>query len=772
MHPRSSSNGTDLRPFFPNGMAAWQPDSAVATGLANALNGTSLAHPEIEFTQAARAEGVEIEGEAIGDGKIHRVPHTDSKRGERDAWYVLFTDGDIAGGAYGTWNGLGATTIWRAEIGRKLTFQEEANHHARMERVKEDAKVEREVHAREAAERASDDVARWVDATNLHPYLSSKGVKAYPGTKTDGAGRFIIPYQGNDGKTKTYQSIGPGPEFAKRFLKDGAKKGTFFEIRGKTDQIYICEGYATAASVHEATGATVIVAGDAGSLLTVAQIHREQFISAQIFIAADNDAYTLVAGAQVNTGLTKGGEAAKAVRGVLLFPTFSTADVLAHPKGKPTDFNDLAMLRGIEAVREQITATTRAHTARADFEWVQGDKLEIKDIDWLVEDYIEANSLAQLFGESGCGKSFVVLDIACCIATGKAWLGREVQKGAVFYICGEGHGGIARRLRAWEQGNNISLDSHPFYKSVGAAQLSEAITINRNGAAQVAESIRKMVELYGVVPVIVIVDTLSRNYGGDENSTEEMAAFIQNLDEYIRKPWNCTVIAVHHSGAMDKDRSRGSTALRGALDAEYKVSRDASGVITIESKKMKDADLPQPVMLRLQKIELRQRDGSPVVNKRGEPSTGVFLIDCTADVSAIEREINTRAASEKAIRGKNKAKVHELLGKILHQKTTDGELVDFPLTINSLKAHIADSKNKVDLDWKAADRALDRLVLDGRWHKQVSHKTGEEIIHKGAAQPKDEGAANAGQSDPSNPDSSEQHDTAHLGTNQNGSDET
>ena len=674
------SSGIDLRPYYPNGMAAWRPDSLAATGLANALHGTSLAAPEREFARAALNEGVLIDGEVIGDGKIHRVPHIDSKRGEKDAWYVLFTDGDIAGGAFGSWKGLEFTTTWHADAGRTLTWQEQADHKRRMDRVKADAQAEREVHQKEAAVRASDDVSRWIDATDDHPYLQAKKVKAHPGVKMDGAARLIIPYKGTDGKTATYQSIGAAPNFDKRFLKDGAKKGTFFEIEGTRGQIYICEGYATAATVYAATnGATVIVAGDAGSLTGVAQIQRERFPGAQIFIAGDNDAFTLVAGIPQNAGLVKGAEAAKAVNGALLYPTFTEADILAHPKGKPTDWNDLAASRGIEAVREQIESTTKAHTKRGDFEFVRSTDLKIKPIDWLIKGYVESNTLAQVFGESGCGKSFVILDMACCVATGTDWLGHKVQKGAVFYICGEGHAGISRRLRAWEIGNDLNLEDGLLFKSLGAAQLCEAITINKNGAAQVAEAIRKMVEATGVWPRLIIVDTLSRNYGGDENSTEEMAAFIQHLDEYLRKPWDCTIICVHHSGAMDKDRSRGSTALRGAIDAEYKVSRDAaSGVITVDAKKMKDADLPKPVMLRLQRVALTQQDGVPVVDEDRMAEMGAYLVDCSADVSAIEREINTRAASEKAIRGKNKAKVHELLGKILHQKTTDGELVDFP----------------------------------------------------------------------------------------------
>ncbi len=672
--------------FGPGGMAAWNPPSAIASGLLNAMGGNSLAAPEIAFTDAARAQGVEISGEAVGDGKIHRVPHSDSKRGEKDAWYILFTDGDIAAGAYGCWKGLEFTTTWHADTGRTMTWQEQADHKRRMDRAKADAQAEREVHRQEASARASDDVSRWIDATDEHPYLQAKRVKAHPGVKMDGAGRLIIPFQNADGKTQTYQSIGPAPDFAKRFLKDGAKRGTFFQMRGRPDQVFICEGYATAATVYAATGgATVIVAGDAGSLTEVAKIQRNQFLGAQIFIAGDNDAFTLVAGVPVNAGITKGAEAAKAVNGVLLYPTFNEADLMAHPKGAPTDWNDLAASSGIDAVREQIEATTRAHTQRGDFEFVRSTHLQIKHIDWLVKGYVEANTLAQVFGESGCGKSFVILDMACCVATGVDWIGHKVQKGAVFYICGEGHAGISRRLRAWEIGNDLSLENGLLFKSLGAAQLCEALTINKNGAAQVAAAIKKMVEVSGVWPRLIIIDTLSRNYGGDENSTEEMAAFIQHLDEYLRKPWDCTVMIAHHSGAQDKDRSRGSTALRGAIDSEYKVSRDqVSGVITVEPKKMKDADLPTPVMLKLNRVVLSQADGIPVVDEDGVAEMGAYLVNCTADVTAMVANAKERAAADKKAANQDAAGDNQALAlkeiKTIYKLVGDGKAPNPPLT--------------------------------------------------------------------------------------------
>ena len=67
------------------------------------------------------------------------------------------------------------------------------------------------------------------------------------------------------------------------------------------------------------------------------------------------------------------------------------------------------------------------------------------------------------FGPSGAKKSFLVYDLACCIATGKDWHGNRVKQGAVLIICGEGHGGLNRRLKGWEKYNQQSLKDVPLY---------------------------------------------------------------------------------------------------------------------------------------------------------------------------------------------------------------------------------------------------------------------------------------------------------------------
>jgi putative DNA primase/helicase len=135
---------------------------------------------------------------------------------------------------------------------------------------------------------------------------------------------------------------------AKKFLRGGRVAGCFFTLadpaKGGTDgPLVLGEGYATGASIHEATGHAVFCAMNSGNLLEVALAVRKLFPKREIVIAGDNDQFT-----DGNPGLTKATLAAKAIGARLAVPQF---DDLGN---KPTDFNDLAIAQGLDAVREQV----------------------------------------------------------------------------------------------------------------------------------------------------------------------------------------------------------------------------------------------------------------------------------------------------------------------------------------------------------------------------------------------------------------------------------
>ena len=248
------------------------------------------------------------------------------------------------------------------------------------------------------------------------------------------------------------------------------------------------------------------------------------------------------------------------------------------------------------------------------FHFLPVGELEYREPEFLLDGLIETDCLAMLFGDPAAGKSFVALDWAACISTGRAWKGRDTTSGTVIYLAGEGHNGIARRLAAWTRHTGQSLVGSPFHISTAAAQF-----LDEDHIRDVAEKVRAIAESEGD-PCLIVIDTLSRNLGpGDENM--DMAKFVQAVDE-LRQEYKCTVIIVHHSGHTAKDRGRGGSQLRAALDVEYRVTKpEGTPIVTIENSKMKDAAPPEPITLRLQDVEIG-------TSKKGEPVTSAVLVKC------------------------------------------------------------------------------------------------------------------------------------------------
>lgn len=245
----------------------------------------------------------------------------------------------------------------------------------------------------------------------------------------------------------------------------------------------------------------------------------------------------------------------------------------------------------------------------------------LKPIKWQMKGYLEADSLGLIYGPPKSGKSFLAIDWACCIATGTPWNGHPVQQGAVFYLAGEGHNGLARRFAAWEKAKGVPLAVAPLAVSHKAAPLTD-----RDAAAKVMHAIADLEEQTGQKPAVIVVDTLARNFGADENSTEDMGRFVQHLDE-IRANWKCTVLVVHHTGKDESRGARGNSSLTGAIDAGYLVKRDTTGSVAFEPTEMKDAELPPPISFTLESVKV------PLVDEDGNDVFGAHLVPGGAPAS-------------------------------------------------------------------------------------------------------------------------------------------
>lgn len=251
----------------------------------------------------------------------------------------------------------------------------------------------------------------------------------------------------------------------------------------------------------------------------------------------------------------------------------------------------------------------------------------IKAIDWLVEGYLENDALGMLYGPSGGGKSFVAVSLACSIATGTMWFGCKVKQGAVFYIAGEGHQGLARRFAAWSKANKVAITKDtPLFKSNKAV-----LMLNENAAEMLLAEVKRMVRDTGYVPNFIIIDTLARNFGdGDENKQQDASRFIEVKDQ-IRREFGCQVLTVHHSG-HEMDRARGSSVFKAAMDQELHV-KGSNGRLELVMTKMKDAEIPAPKKFKITKLGLGVFDDCEV------EITGAYL---EIDGNPLEFKVGTR----------------------------------------------------------------------------------------------------------------------------------
>lgn len=298
-----------------------------------------MSEPIQQFLDALAGRGIIPPPDVQADGVIHRCD-AEGRGGKGDAAYLLHLDGIAAGGFENWRDGLGWQN-WRADIGRPLSHAEEAAHKEKIAAARREREAEDEKRKAEARERA-EQIRAEAGPCHEHDYLTRKGIKAH-GAKLY-KGSIALPLRDTAGVLHSLQFIDANG--GKKYLSGGRVRGCYFGI-GKPDGVLcIAEGWATCASIHEATGCAVAVAFDAGNLLSVAQALRQKFPDLKLILCADDDYRT-----DGNPGKTKAIEAAQLVSALVAIPEFGPN----RPEGA-TDFNDLHQTQGLEAVRRCIEA--------------------------------------------------------------------------------------------------------------------------------------------------------------------------------------------------------------------------------------------------------------------------------------------------------------------------------------------------------------------------------------------------------------------------------
>lgn len=336
-----------------------------------------------QFRNAMREQGIECTDRMEADSAIHRFHVKGDRAGRKNGWYALHYD-KYPLGVYGCHKRYPDQQFQWQQKGedRKLSPEEERQVREFMENAKREREEKERARNQKARKKAE---AIWGNAVPCaaHEYLTEKGVSSY-GLRvspwfvwdadaqkeiklTDNA--LLIPLYDRDRHIHSLQAIIPKADLreeddsAKKFLPGGAKKEKFYIIgepclHDDALVFILCEGYATGASVHEATGHAVLVCFDAGNLKGIAQqLHTSMIKKGQrvtIVLAADNDRWTTKP--VNNPGVVHARQAAAAVDGLAVIPEFMDLS------GKPTDFNDLHRIEGIGAVRQAFDAALGAKT--------------------------------------------------------------------------------------------------------------------------------------------------------------------------------------------------------------------------------------------------------------------------------------------------------------------------------------------------------------------------------------------------------------------------
>ena len=276
--------------------------------------------------------------EILYDGEIHRFKNDGDS--SKNSWYVAYDNGKFQSGAFGCWKLDISEKFCSVERAHFTTEQKqqhakqlsEQKHIAELEKIKQQGYVQEQVN-----ERFNCATTKGI---NTHPYLQDKDVKSH-GLRIDSS-LLLVPMFNTDGEIASIQTI--STTGAKFFVKGGRVKGCFLPIGTPEDVLILCEGYATGASIYEATDEAVAVCFNSGNIKEVAKELSAKYPNTKIIIAGDDDHKR-----EQNIGRIKAVEAAKHIAGSTVFPIFDTS----YDKGC-TDFNDLHRLYGLKEVKKQI----------------------------------------------------------------------------------------------------------------------------------------------------------------------------------------------------------------------------------------------------------------------------------------------------------------------------------------------------------------------------------------------------------------------------------
>jgi len=418
------------------------------------------------------------------------------------------------------------------------------------------------------------------------------------------AGYLVVPCWDGD-KLQTLQFI-PPDKGEKLNLPGASFNNGYFTVGTIIDRAYIVEGIGQAWAVNEATADAAVVCFGAARMATVAKTLRKKYPSAQLVVVPDRSKEEQAAGI------------AAAVSGQLV----------TMPTDMPDnyDVNDYAIDFGYPALTDLLT---RANIQQYPLNVAFADELpnRFTPPDEILEGILTAGDGSVVYGESNCGKTFLVLDLACAIARGVAWMGRRTEPGLVIYLAAESPSSVSSRLQAYQRHYGVKVPNFAIVKS--HVDLFGA----EDDADKVIQLVRQLEAQNGQRVRLIVGDTLARlSAGSNENSGQDMGQVVRRVDR-IRTECNAHFLLIHHSGKTASAGARGWSGLKGAVDTEIEVSNSAAGRCMEITKQRDLSTKGVRIGFKLEQVELG-------VNKWRSLATSCVVVPTDAPVKETGKRLS------------------------------------------------------------------------------------------------------------------------------------
>jgi hypothetical protein len=268
-----------------------------------------------------------------------------------------------------------------------------------------------------------------------------------------------------------------------------------------------------------------------------------------------------------------------------------------HPR-QPRDLSATIAAQSLDQYMPRETEGTAhprpgAERPRRGFQSAWADEIVLEPQDWLVKGLLPRRGIGFVYGPSGSGKSFYMVDLSMRIACSQPVHDRRTLKSGVIYVAAEADTSVDKRIIAWRQENGV--EGVPVVRLRGAPTLGSRITSrgSERGMDELIaeiEAARPDMHEKGVEIGLIVIDTIAASIPGlDENAAGDAGALTSDLKE-LSERFDCLALGVHHSGVTTNERPRGSSAFYANSDVIVQVLRDEQKLRTVTFQKLRDAE--------------------------------------------------------------------------------------------------------------------------------------------------------------------------------------